>query len=68
MDYILGPAICHDCHAPGMFWFGERTIPGGWLQRIVLGVTLGIVQYAFVEHDCTAREAAYVPEVKPELR
>lgn len=61
---LLGPGICHDCHAPALFWFR----PGGWFQRIVIGTVLGVVQYAFVRHECTGRMAARLPYADPAFR
>ena len=48
-EVVLGPVICHFCHAPGMF---RRT--KGWCQRdyVLRGQALVAV---YVPHRCTAR-------------
>lgn len=50
---VLGPAICHDCHLPGLYWFRVR---GVWLEREYYGEVMGIRQYRFRRHKCTARD------------
>lgn len=48
----LGPAICHECKAPGMFYW----LFIGWAQRVVLEVVMGVPVYTYIEHVCTARD------------
>lgn len=48
---VIGPANCHSCHLPGLYWFRLR----GWLERQYIGEALGVRQYRFVDHSCTAR-------------
>lgn len=46
MEPMLGPARCHDCHAPGMFWTGDRWVERRWRED-------GTPRY--IVHACTAK-------------
>lgn len=56
MEPLLGPCPCTECHAPGLWWFGKAV---GWVQKNFMGTVLGVRQYVYVAHVCTARD---VPE------
>lgn len=57
-DVVLGPVICHFCHAPALY---RRT--SGWCQRnyVLRGQRLVPV---FVPHRCTARPGQPMYEFK----